>query len=203
LEGRKTQTRRILNPQPIFVASHWRLEGYEGRGKNRHKVLSCPFDPAEYAQPESQGWFAGSGCPYGKVGDRLWVRETWCRLRKNDIVAFREDDPDCVPKLADKWRPSIFMPRWASRITLEITGVRVERLQDISEEGAIAEGVVDTRVVATQIRTFRGHANAPERIGATNAFRDGWNHINGKRKGCSWADNPFVWVVSFKMADKS
>jgi hypothetical protein len=197
LAGHKTQTRRVLNPQPIWIGDHatghWHLEGFEGE----HLVYGGPFNPIEYAKYPYGSWFAHSNSPYGVVGDRLWVRETgWER-------------PDLTPKMtregADTWprymydadncdhdqlrewgwkrRPSIFMPRWASRITLEITGLRVERVQDISEEDAIREGV---------------ETKEPNHVvGARYRFGQLWNSINAKRN-FGWDVNPWVWVVEFK-----
>lgn len=92
-----------------------------------------------------------------------------------------------------KWRPSIYMPRWASRITLEITGIRVERVQDISEADATAEGI--TKDEAREY-VYTGHSPSDEAFAA--AYGDLWNRINGKREGCAWKDNPWVWVVEFK-----
>jgi hypothetical protein len=125
-------------------------------------------------------------CPYGLPGDRLWVRETWGPRITNgepdprqQYVKYRADDVDDSPcdendwhEWEDRWRPSIHMPRWASRITLEVTGVRIERLQDISEADARAEGVVDTL-----------------------AFEELWDSINGSG---AWDANPWCWCISFK-----
>jgi len=142
-------------------------------------------------------------CPYGQPGDRLWVREAWCgevdgdtsQLIYNDDgntykCLYRADghhvvldDGDGFTKTrkdgseASPWKPSIHMPRWASRITLEITGVRVERLQDISETDALAEGIDQDTCVPVAM------------------YRDLWEQINGFS---SWDKNPWVWVVEFK-----
>lgn len=130
-------------------------------------------------------------CPYGMPGDRLWVREAWRTDRVLDKIKpsllgagapiFYEADAPHQPS-AGRLRPGMFMPRWASRITLEVTGVRVERLQDISEEDAIAEGIAPE-----QSRRFEG--------GARGCYRDLWESINGPG---SWAANPWVWVVEFR-----
>ena len=122
LDGRKTQTRRIMKPQPNRtwpdeVTPHWSVGG--------NRTLPGASNPLR--------------CPYGVPGDRLWVREAW-RLpdgAPKGWVDYRADDT----RDGFKWKPSIHMPRWASRITLEVTDVRVERLQDISEADAMAEGV--------------------------------------------------------------
>ena len=146
-------------------------------------------------------------CPYGQPGDRLWVRETWQAVNGNDrarhIVTHPRPDRGwleyaATPRLdepAYKWRPSIFMPRWASRITLEVTGVRVQRLHDISEADARAEGIdFDPGEGGTfHVAGLAGCGSDS----AVDAYRKLWEAINGLR---SWAANPWVWVVEFKNA---
>jgi len=135
----------------------------------------------------------GKQCPYGITGDRLWVKETWqhddgdCDNHKcgnPNHVRYREDEKD--PDMFTGWRPSIFMQRWASRITLEITDVRVERVQDITDEDAIEEGVDRTN---TSIPTY-----------ARQRYQKLWDSINAKR-GFGWDVNPWVWVVAFRRLD--
>lgn len=112
------------------------------------------------------------GCPYGQLFDRLWVRESWqCNHADQDRskVNYRADGRDRL-----LWTPSIHMPRWASRITLEVTDVRVQRLQDISEEDAKAEGAE-----------------------GREAFASLWDAINGNR--ASWASNPWTWAIGFRV----
>lgn len=161
-------------------------------------------------------------CPYGQPGDLLWVRETWgaCERRdgrltisyaatprttfatlENCIVVDRPDgfeikSPEVGP-YRDKdgaWRPSIFMPRWASRLTLRITDVRVERVRSISRADAIAEGIQN---IGGDTERWgvpgEGYAQHPCR-----AYWLLWDSINGKKPGCTWADNPWVWVVEFE-----
>jgi hypothetical protein len=148
-------------------------------------------------------------CPYGQPGDRLWVREAWetgCRPCPNagwrDGIEYRADDypgrderdflplhpaPDDVDLSVyggrSGWRPSIHMPRWASRITLEITDVRVERVQDISEDDARAEGVTPHHPTIRNVHRLH--------------FSDLWERINGPR-GYGWDANPWVWCITFR-----
>lgn len=172
LEGRKTQTRRIVKRtdsgrvKAIGSARNWHLD-----------------DP-----------LAVLACPYGQPGDRLWVRETFrlfdsheecscydaCRCAgAHGKPIYRADHSD-----DSKWTPSIFMRREYSRITLEIGSVRVERLQDISEEDAKAEGISEE-----WLKTAKG------REGLVPVFKELWESINGPG---SWDANPRVWVVEFK-----
>ena len=126
-------------------------------------------------------------CPYGKPGDRLWVRETHMDL--GGCLLYRADHgseverASCAPR--QRWAPSIHMPRWASRITLEVTGVRVERLQGISDSDARAEGV--DQDAALSMACTRGAARA--------AYSALWEQIHGPG---SWDANPWVWVVEFR-----
>lgn len=136
----------------------------------------------------------GFKCPYGEVGDRLWVRETFCYagvMRKDghDRVAYRATEGSN----ADCWKPSIFMPRWASRITLEVTDVRVEHLQAITEADAIAEGCR-----ADEDPFWKPSYADPDSGGnpsTRNSFEYLWHEINGAK---SWMENPWVWVVTFR-----
>lgn len=157
LAGTKTQTRREVTGNAL----NWL----------RPRFVSLPLDR----------------CPYGQPGDRLWVRETWAAPHSCDHLKPSEVGPEWrrIHYAATEslgWlikRPSIFMPRWASRITLEITGVRVERLQAISEADAKAEG----SSLVSGSYSHRGW------------FRELWGEINGPG---SWEVNPWVWVVEFR-----
>ena len=198
----KTMTRRIINPQlppDRVIVDH-----------NNGQITVCLDDQTEkFPGPyELKTW----KCPYGVVGDQLWVRETWrTEERASDMVdgvlfqdgTFRpiEDsgaaailwiDAHANGKYGDDWRSAMFMPRWASRITLEITGVRVERLQDITEEDAKAE-VASERPAHGKIVGNLGRAGHWQ---FRQGFRELWDEINGKR--ASWGSNPWVWVVEFK-----
>ncbi len=162
LEGRKTQTRRVLKQKAI----DWL------------PTLSHTF----VASKESTGL-----CPYGYQGDRLWVRETFCWPEDYSIPIYRTDGEE--PPSMECWKPSIFMPRAASRILLEITDVRVERLQDISEEDAKAEGV-ESWAESDKILERLLARSQPSQI-----FKALWQSISGPE---SWNENPFVWVITFK-----
>jgi len=181
LAGRKTQTRRVMKPQPdpdgkVDVGEIGSTRGFAYvRGSRGGRCTKIP-------------------CPYGQPGDRLWVRETWALTDQAGYheadawPVYRADDPDWETMEGWRWRPSIHMPRWASRITLEITDVHVERLQDISAGDAAAEGV--DGVVSVAIT----HDPVPSR----NAFRVLWDSINAKR-GYGWDANPWVWVIEFRV----
>lgn len=184
LDGRKTQTRRIVKldvPADADEVFFW--SGEELRRKGWRNVS----EPGLWARRNGRdGYISFIGrCPYGVPGDQLWVRETWCRADTPSGFAYCADTPAGSDQRGMGWRPSIHMPRIASRLTLEIADVRVERLQAISEADAEAEGVQDPSLVPI--------------LGAFWSSRDGyarlWEHINGKG---SWAANPWVWAVSFR-----
>jgi hypothetical protein len=190
LEGRKTQTRRVVKPTmttprvaPLRMEP-WLIDGEQETDDNG---LPCwvGYHP-DY--PGEAKWFS---CPYGGVGDRLWVRETWnCidtgrRTQRQDWVRYRATDGEEM-----HWRPSIHMPHWASRITLEIVGVRVERLHRIGELSARAEGVDPKPVVSI--------ARGESYMSYCEAFADLWDSINAKH-GYGWDVNPFVWCIEFKV----
>jgi hypothetical protein len=198
LDGTKTQTRRVIkNAPPNARCAHWaRPQGDRWRGWAGALFF-------EGVTPESRG-LASIRCPYGAPGDRLWVRETWCdsyidpvddRRIIGDVnedgyvfTAYRADGWLEAPSDDGRWCPSIHMPRHRSRITLEITDVRVERVQDISRADEIAEGVAPFREDAPD--------ELPEGI-KFRAFSALWDSINDAR-GFGWAENPWVWVVSFR-----
>lgn len=137
-------------------------------------------------------------CPYGKPGDHLWVRETHAPMIGGGWVYAADYTPERLRQKDGKgfWKPSIFMKRAACRITLEIVSVRVERLQDISEADAIAEGV-DLFQRAHEPRVYRDYSHKKLHYGlsAVGSYRTLWESINGPE---SWALNPWVWVVEFK-----
>jgi hypothetical protein len=168
LDGRKTQTRRNIK----YTTEH--------RG---------PINPAYLeAHKDHPGW--KDICPYGQPGDLLWVRETWTQypieLNPEPCDAWYKATSNGPPP-PFKWRPSIHMPRWASRITLRITDIRVERLQDISEDDARAEGCPYSAEWAGRF------VDRDET--AKTWFKSLWNKINGPG---AWDENPWVWAISFE-----
>lgn len=187
LEGCKTQTRRVIKSAQACDNGPWADFAYSAQdGLPIFWWKSMPkFDQRDYR------W--GQECPYGAPGDRLWVRETWrpCQVpQHNDpslCIEYRASGYCKSGHLATlnrtNWRPSIFMPRWASRITLEVVSVRVERAGDISVADCAAEGMKLKPGYETE------HLKTD--------FRNLWNEINAKR-GYSWESNPWVWVVEFK-----
>ncbi|MBJ2303897.1 MULTISPECIES: hypothetical protein [unclassified Pseudomonas] len=194
LEGRKTVTRRAIKVQPRIDAS------------GNFCVGSSNYGQDGYGKPVTKHFINGC-CPYGKPGDRLWVRETWARVGNSDpgYLTFGATYPDCLPPDLEnipaaseiRWKPSIHMFRRDSRILLEITDVRVERLQDISEAQAIAEGVepfTDFQPTGHWRRYRDGGMNSYV-ANAVASYASLWTEINGAG---AWEANPWVWVVEFK-----
>ncbi len=194
LEGRKTVTRRAIKVQPHIDVSGNFCVGNSNYGQDG------------YGKPATKHFVNGC-CPYGKPGDRLWVRETWARVGNDDpgYLTFGATYPSCLPPELEnippasqiRWKPSIHMFRRDSRILLEITDVRVERLQDISEEQALAEGIIP------HVRGgWHWHQHDPSNVDDWHqfgfkspafAFQDLWIGTGG-----DWNANPWVWVVEFK-----
>lgn len=202
LAGTKTQTRRIVKPQPNDPG-HLRIvnEGtvHYTRPAGDPLIAEAKATPG-YRVMTCAEWLASQPCPYGQPGDRLWVRETWCHEYEGGYL-YRADDPtgadpdfvdgDGNPTGRSGWKPSIHMPRKASRITLEITGVRVERLQEIGHRDAAAEGWP----ADDEARALAKHAPGCADDAAIEWYADLWDSINGPG---SWDANPWVWVVEFK-----
>ena len=195
INGKKTQTRRVAKSPSILVSK--RL--------GEDVVLLCP---------------------YGKVGDRIWVREAWRGDSQMDEIPPREFSPGepiqfeadgslrqtgCIMMGVGKLRPGMFMPRWASRICLEITDVRLERLQDMSEQDAESEGLSclskDGQLFKYGITDNDGLPGSGNPgwlwqdwcVTPIKAFTELWNSINGKHQEKCWDANPLVWVVEFKV----
>ena len=227
LSGRQTQLRRVVKPQPDtthYGLPYWNIGGYRA------------WSFCGISDPIRMGTNNPLLCPYGHQGDRLWVKETHAfELQAAELdqkpphsdgrpVKYTDDGwvqphyraTDPVPELAYlgehfdepgcKWRPSIHMPRWASRITLEITGVRVQRLQDISEADALAEGISTLRTPDWDRKHFPTWRTAFDAACADNrkppvgplpseSYRSLWESINGPG---SWDANPLVWVIEFE-----
>ncbi|AUY01261.1 hypothetical protein [Escherichia coli] len=188
LDGRKTQTRRPIK---------WKQTRFTEIGE-REDGSKWPW--SEDAEHACDFWHP---CPFGAVGDRIWVRETWssdfANYYPNDRVWYAADNnrrldievvdgvrgiysPESDVHVPFRWRPSIHMPRWAGRILLEITDVRVERLRSMSQDDARAEGVIA--------------ASGPMEAGL--AFRELWDSIYGEE---SWQANPWVWVITFRRVE--
>lgn len=182
LAGSKTQTRRLLK-----LRDGEDLDGISGAPNPPFRAfVSTGTQPTAYRQIK---------CPYGAIGDKLWVRETWATVggvEGSPIVnVYRADGADYSDYESEdgdpfRWRPSIFMLREYSRITLEIADVRVERLQSITEEGAQAEGVLPAASTFT---------HGPP-LSCRDVFARLWDSINGKR--APWSGNSYVWAVSFR-----
>lgn len=191
LDGTKTQTRRVLRKQPHTDLDAWHLPEISGPDWVQEHRFAEGFDAARVGY---------------EIGYRLWVRETWtARMTHGWTIAdarsrqFQEEilyaaDGDTS---IDGWWPSIHMPREFSRLTLTVTEVRVERLQDISEADASAEGI-------SPLSSGRYHCGHDEEGEITckspvTAFAWLWNGINGKRPGCHWQDNPWVVATTFEV----
>ena len=193
LAGKKTQTRRIVKPQPSNVCTdYWRVVA-----STRRSMIDTWIPrggvPNEFGEFPKRGKHVR--CPYGVPGDRLWVRECWGLFDTQPSdgpdrahVFYRATDGNRRELRYQLWRSSIHMPRWASRITLEVVAVRVERLQDISNNDAIAEGCNGERWLDPDGSEGRG-------VEPWEQFRELWESINGTE---SWSANPWVWVVEFK-----
>jgi hypothetical protein len=201
LRGQKTVTRRVVRSQlgnrgeavsDAHGVKYWR------RGEE---------DPIRWCGCDGLGSLGWVRCPYGTPGDLLWLRESWhdrtdrpASMHDPSLVCYAADGEPAEPS---RWRkrPSIHMPRWASRLTLRVTDVRVERVQEISEADAKAEGV---RYEWDEVIGHQWYPEPPGQVcsgNAREAFQWLWDSINGKRPGCAWADSPWVWVVSFERVE--
>ncbi|HBX2620719.1 hypothetical protein [Klebsiella pneumoniae] len=215
LDGRKTQTRRV-----IANVGHDNCLPLQKRTKTKDGIYTHVMDAHIYGL-----------CPFGKIGDRIWVRETWSDVNLDGApaVAYRADDEvydlmedkslldedgafnyqdprvrkyqfaawhsDLISGIEGNWRPSIHMPRWASRILLEITDVRVERLNSIHDVDAMREGIQNLTTCSHADFGIPGVVNAQHPV---RAFQLLWESIYGAD---SWRANPWVWVIEFKRVE--
>jgi hypothetical protein len=209
LSGRKTETRRTVKPQPLG----WKPA--ESRQGNKFGYAWCTEGDQDHSEFRK--------CPYGAPGGHLWVRETWQMNTPPSGAIYRADD--IAGHIDGRWRPSIFMPRWACRLTLEIIAVRVERLQEISEEDSLVEGIPPQKPATPWWQGYREidgdlhhsqqqtdeppawmiephkmarleHLDHLLRPTARQQFESLWNSLNDKT--APWASNPWVWVIEFK-----
>lgn len=195
LDGSKTQTRRVAPITDLNIKPHSNDTVTWGVSFSKPiKGVYGSHSGGRFSDETARRIIASQFCPHGKPGDQLWVRETYWIDDEDSAIIYRADkNADIVDTNRHEtgstkynWKPSIFMPRAASRITLDITGVRVERLQDISEADAAAEGV-------SAKHTGDAHYTARE------AYAVLWESINGPG---SWDLNPWVWVIEFKKASQ-
>lgn len=217
LDGRKTQTRRLVKPQPYYSRSNPPSFSDTEPGD----LFICPD---LFPTSENRGWvitrcenhgtyhsmgqqeFGQKHCPYGPVGRRLWVREAWGYVGGDEYIYMQERGAvryhsdfignESVP--GGRWRSPIHMPRFASRMTLEVTGIRCERVQDISETDADAEGTTSHYYCEEPTATRDG----VHRCQPIEAYRRVWESLH-TTPGTRWEDNPWVWVIDFKKLEAS
>jgi hypothetical protein len=202
LDGRKTQTRRVVD-ELLYIE----IDDTDGTLRQVSQSDSG-FGAAceKYAR-----------CPYGRPGDRLWVRETfalaatcedpgdegegdWRAVYRadGDARSWTEGTGDDAKEIAAPWRSPIFMPRWASRLTLELTEVRVQRVQHITREDAVAEGMSSDPVAGHLRRDGVTELATIVFFDPVLSYRRGWNALNAKR-GFSFENNPWVWALQFEV----
>ena len=197
LEGRKTMTRRVvkgainevhIHGNPVKLLADWPLSGLRSFADGVAEfAVQCAVDDADYETTK---------CPYGVPGDRLWVRETFLddgETKDRPQYVYRADNENYPRHEGQNWKPSIFMPRAASRILLEVTDIRMERLQEVSEEDAAKEG-------AEPVEWSEDFGGMPADFTSyKEGFKEIWQSINGPD---SWDQNPWVWVVEFRKIEQ-
>jgi len=204
-EGRKTQTRRVINPRK------YNIQGWD------MPVSKADIEAGYPVYQDNNGDFHSviERCPYGKVGDHLWVRETVFfetfhqqsdeELKRDGfnpnigVWVYRADNHD-YPTITANWTSPMFMPRKASRITLEVTNIRIERVQDITENDAIAEGI---EYIGDFFNSpcWKDYGSSPNVVfpdDPIGSYRSLWDSLNSKR-GYPFESNPWVWVIDFKV----
>ncbi len=194
--GSKRQTRRVMRPQPVLSPNglwwHWpTLAG----------VAHWTVGETRPAPDESAAERMFQACPYGVPGDRLWVKEVWLENALGELV-YRADlegveTSGRVPS-GGNWKSQRFMPRRVARLLLEVTSVRVEPVMDIRPDECVLEGLDDP--CGYYCDESVGHV---DHYGTILAFEKVWDAINGKRPGCRFRENPWVWVVSFRLLSPS
>ena len=221
LEGRKTQTRRIVKPQPdVDKRRHrWGMSVADG-------ILTWGKAPWRKTDPHNHLVEGKAKCLYRAPGDPIVLTEVWrpiriTRDRSSAWIAYKAGSSEKLCEIPDtdarekieralkhgRWLPPMFMQAWASRAPAKVTEIRVERVQEISEEDAKAEGV--EYGYGWEEESGEGHCDGDGYLDyirggflcdtALESFRTLWDSINGKRPGCSWADNPWTWVVGYEL----
>lgn len=211
LDGDKTQTRRLCKPayhSMDMLGGAWAGAVLPAREKGWVAWWPGTGDQQELADFTKREYKSGFPCPYGKVGDLLWVREKLRRISfdfkgsppgvlydQDRVCAYREGK---IGRWTWKRKilPAMFMPRWASRITLRLMGVRVERVQEITEDDARVEGIV----AHGACHNYNGVDDYPYNR-KVDAFAHRWDTINAKR-GYPWESNPWVWVLTFERMEE-
>jgi hypothetical protein len=211
LEGRKTKTRRLNGLDEINENPEWYWLSKENYIDRKGRFCQKFFT--------AKGFSKIVNCPYGNIGDLLWVRETFVPMiiedhdgEGNDLYTWLyKTEPGCdniLRMMEDStWKPSIHMPKSAARIWLKITDIRLERLHDISEEDAIKEGIIPLLMSLTQFEThgrlyfdYSKHEYMfNDGLKPIESFKSLWESINGKN---SWDANPWVWVITFEKYDR-
>lgn len=199
LRGTKTQTRRVLKPQPLVHNEVIKMP----LGISEYAKIIKQYSNKGYTQIYTDGPLKGMLaplCPYGQVGDTLWVRETWAKIitpEGKDAFVYRADDEYYKDTISDwqGWKPSIFMPKEACRLVLKITNVRAERLNDISDTDAISEGIAISSRFGNEVNQWIDYIDGNGTPSPVYSFQTLWQSINGEK---SWNENPFVWVIEFR-----
>jgi hypothetical protein len=215
LDGTKTQTRRVMRepwkvqlPHPVHGDGPFRdtraNAGIYIAHHNRYGAVSVEASNGRLlgVKPAEFEWV----CPYGQVGDHLWVRETWVEwggelvYLEKSLDKHGNEDADskrCRLDYGVTWKSPMFMPRWASRITLEIVNIKVQRVQDISDDDAMAEGVYEWYKQVQLPHEGWSYWSPVHGSGAAQKFGELWDSINARR-GYPWDSNCWVWAIEFR-----